>query len=193
MKRFFIILFTGFSLFCYAQDNDLSIKERWSKTIDKSETYNEYKVIKRTALSELWKAVEDTMNGLRQDLAEERSVVKSQASQITSMKKEAEEKETLLQNAISERDNMSFLGMPVEKSVYSTMMWIFVFILSGICAFLFFLFKRSHSVTTEKIRDYDQLQKAFEEYKQGKMEMERKLKREMQTYINKIEEMRNRR
>lgn len=173
----------------FSQNSGSTLNKKWDIMLEKAENYEHYKVIKKVELNEVWKSVQDSVSRLKAELKQERSQIKDQAEQITTLQKQLEEVKTQLDGVSEERDSMSFLGAQVDKYSYATTLWFIIFIVLGGCGVLFFLFQNSNRGTVQKIKDYDDLSKSFEEYKQSKIEMERKLKREMQTYINSIEEL----
>jgi hypothetical protein len=58
------------------------------------------------------------------------------------------------------------------------------------CAFVFFLFRKSNQITLAKTHDHEELAKSFDTYRAEKLELERKLKRELQTFMNQSHEPR---
>jgi len=166
-----------------------NLNEKWDKMLDKAETFEQYKVIKRSELADLWKSVQDSVSTLKSQLAKEKSHIYEQNVKIESLQKQVAQLTGDIENARNERDNMSFLGIQVDKYTYASMLWFVIFVILAGCGLLFYLFNNSNAVTQQTKSEYEQLSKSFEEYKQSKIEMERKLKREMQTYINKIEEL----
>lgn len=186
MKRFVIlpVLF-----FIAGTALSQSLNDKWDHMLDKAETFQHYKVIKRVELSDVWKSVQDTVGQLKTELIKERAQIKQQQEQIAALQKEVAELTGVIEKTKIDRDSMSFLGMSVDKYNYANTLWFIIFgILAG-AGILFYLYRNSNVVTVQKINEYDQLSKSFEEYKQSKIEMERKLKRELQTYMNKIEEL----
>jgi hypothetical protein len=193
MQRFMILaIFLFTSGIALSQNTNVSLNEKWEKMLDKAESFENYKVIKKTELSDLWKSVQDTVSILRTELKQERSKLTIQQDQITTLQKHTAEVNGNLESVKGERDSMNFLGMQVDKYSYAFTLWALVFIILAGCCVLFFMYRNSNVTTTQKISEYEQLSKSFEEYKQGRIEMERKLKREVQTYMNQIEELKKR-
>jgi DNA-binding NtrC family response regulator len=54
---------------------------------------------------------------------------------------------------------------------------------------MFSLYKNSKKITKVKSQEYDLLAKQLEEARASKTETERKLKREIQTLVNKLEDL----
>lgn len=190
MKRlmfFAVLLFvTGVAV---SQNNRETLNQKWDKMLNKAETFQLYKVIKISEMNDVWKAVKDTVTGLKSELVQERELIAQQRKQIGELQLQVGDVNGSLARVKSERDNMSFIGMEVNKYSYNTALWVLILIVASGTAILFFLYRNSNKVTVQKIKDYEDLSTRFEEYKQSKIEMERKLKRELQTHMNRIEEL----
>jgi hypothetical protein len=192
MKR--IIIFPAFMLLAglaLSQGNNESLNKKWNTMLDKAESYQFYKVIKKSDLDGVWKAVQDSSNRVKNELIQERMEVKKQNAQIAQLQKQDYEVKAKLDRITKEKNSMGFLGMDVNKYTYTSILWIIIILVLSGCGILFFLYYNSNNTTVQKINDYEQLSKTLEEYKYSKIEMERKLKREIQTYMNKIEELKN--
>lgn len=173
----------------YGQVSSPSLNQKWNRVMDKAETYQHYKVVKITDINETWRAVQDTIQGLKSQLKEERAVIVHQKEQIGSLQKQVKEVQAKLDEVTKDVESIKFLGMEVNKYSYGNTLWIIIGIVLAGCAVLFFLFNNSNRVTNQKINEYETLFSEFEEYKKNALEKERKLKRDLQTHINKIEEM----
>jgi uncharacterized protein HemX len=192
MKRIIILQVLMFVAgLAFSQGNQETLNKKWSTMLDKAESYQFYKVIKKTDLDQVWKAVQDSVSRAKNDLIREKNQVKQQQSQIDQLQKQDYEVKSKLERTSKEKNSMVFLGMDVNKYTYTTILWLIIILVMAGCGILFFMYYNSNNITIQKINEYEHLSKTLEEYKYGKIEMERKLKRELQTYINKIEELKN--
>jgi len=166
-----------------------NLEQRWDKVIQGAENYQNYKVIKKSELNDLWKVINDTLAKSKLDLASEKAQVLDQSNVITQLQKETAELKASLESTIEAKDTISFLGMSINKYSYATILWCLIAIACGACGFLYYQFRNSNKVTVQKISDFDELSNTFEEYKKNAVEKERKLKRELQTCMNTIEDM----
>ncbi|HEY8402280.1 MAG TPA: hypothetical protein VIK89_13520 [Cytophagaceae bacterium] len=172
-----------------SQPKATSLNEKWNTVLQDAETYQHYKVIKISELNQMWKTVQDSVSALKTQIKNENAEIKEQQAQIKALQEEVASLKDQLTSVSIEKDNMKFLGMEVDKYSYATSLWAFIFITLAGCGVLFYLFKNSHKVTKQKIMEYEHLFNRFEDYKKNKIETERKLKRELQTNINLIEEL----
>jgi hypothetical protein len=191
MKKLIIIpLILLIHSISFSQNNE-SLNTRWDKMLNKSSTFENYKVIKKTELADFWKFVQDSVSTLKSQLVQERTLIAKQKSEIDQLQKQSVEVNSSLESTRNEKDTMTFMGMDVDKYSYATTLWIFIFLILAGCGALFYMFQNSNKVTSQKTSDYESLNKSFEEFKQNKIEVERKLKREIQTQMNKIEELKS--
>ena len=190
MSRLVILisLLFGFS-FVHAQNEPVTLNDKWEKVVDKSESYQHYKVVKKTDLKEIWQAINDTIQLYKSSLKQEKSAISNQKAQIQALEKEVQKLNENLSQLTMSKDSMKFMNATVDKYTYATSLWVMVAAIAITCAILFFLYQNSHKVTRQKINEYEQLFNAFEEHKKTTLEKERKLKREHQTQSNLIEEL----
>ncbi len=182
-----LFLFSMTSLF--AQQTKVSLNDRWTQMLEHAETYEPYKVIKKVDLDVFWKITTDSVRLYKRALTDEKNKTHQYEHNITTLKKNLDETSTLLHAAEDEKESLTFLGITANKYVYLSVLWIFFLAALVVIAFVFFLYKNSHVVAAEKVRSYDKLTQEFDHYKQAKLDLERKLKRELQTQLNLIEEL----
>lgn len=183
-----LVCFTGAAL---AQDAPSTLNQKWETVMENAEDYQYYKVIKKSELNGVWKSVQDSVSRFKGELVQERTKIKQQQKQIALLQKQVGEVQEKLASVSEEKDDMTFLGTSVDKYSYANTLWIIIGTILAGCAVLFFLYKNSHKVTSQKIQEYDHLFNRFEEHKKGTIEKERKLKRELQTQVNMIEELKS--
>ncbi len=166
-----------------------SLSEQFQEMKDKSETYNEYKVIKAYKLNTFWKNVSDSLSTVRSELSNAHQEITSLKSEITSLKSELAETRELLASSENKNDSIAFLGADINKTVYNLILWGIILGLAALAGSLYYAFKSSHRVTRRAKKDYEKMHADFENYRKLSQEKQIKLKRELQTEINKVEEL----
>ena len=167
-----------------------NLKEQFQEMLDKSETYTEYKVIKRTKLSEYTKAVQDTLAQYRKVISTLRGEVADQKSQIAQLTKRIEDLEAQLARSEELRESLNFLGTEMYKTTYHLFVWLVISGLAVFGVFAYTSFLRSNRVTSKVKKEMKELELEFEEYKKRNYEKQIKLGRELQTERNRVEELR---
>lgn len=189
MKKIFILALLSLTSLHIFADKKVDLDEQWNKMIGKANTYQGYKVIKISELNSMWETVQEHVKKQDLGLADENNTTKQQKIRISKLEKEAVLLTQKIEQTNSEKESIRFLKFTFNKHNYTTLLWLLIGLTILSATVLFFLYFRSNKITVQKIKDYTDLSKAFEEYKQSKIEIERKLKRELQTYLNKSEEM----
>lgn len=183
MKKIAIIACVLFSHFAHSQ----SLDARWNQLINRSNSYKSHKVIKEGDLDRMWMIVQDSMIAARANINLEKKRVRDQQMEISSLKRKASEAQKTVSTQNVEKNRI--LRSRASADDHITTLWIALAVISAVGFVLFLLFKRSNDITSNKEEEYEALKKTFEEYKVQKMESERKLKREIQTYMNKLQDL----
>ena len=173
----------------FAQDTLNTLDSKWNYMLRKSENYQDYKVINKNLLNDMYKSIQDTLFKLRAELSTERARTKGQNDQIALLNKQIREDKTGFDQVSNEKNSIGFLGMQINKYAYVSLLWILLVGISLGSVLMFSLYKNSKKITKTKSQEYDILTKQLEEAKALKIETERKLKREIQTLLNKLEEL----
>lgn len=190
MKKIFIptvlTLLIGFSGFSQTDSTQNSIDQQFSKLIEQSNTFKGYKVVDYSALSSLKTNMKVHLNALRQEIGTLKDSLQSQNKNIANLKSQTRGLHTEIEELSAEKDALVFLGMPIEKSAYKTIMWGLVAILLFSLAFFVYRFKQSHVHTRQARKDLEATEKEFEIFRKKSLEKEQKLGRLLQDERNKL-------
>lgn len=182
----FLLLFSGISI-ALAQDSTAAKNSLRSGTITSqfdyiysvSNNFQEYEVVKKSNLEQLKSNVLDSIRTMSKQVSELKLQMSTMDDSVVIVKEllKAETEEKNL--AIADRDNFSFLGMGIQKTAYSSMMWILVVALTGALSFFAFQYFRSSSKIAKAEKDLYEVQEEFDQHRKNTLERERKLKREL--------------
>lgn len=180
------LLFSGISI-AFAQDSTATQNSLRSGTITSqfdyiyrvSNNFQEYEVVKKSNLEQLKSNVLDSIRTMSKQVAALNLQMSTMDDSVVIVKEllEAEIEEKNL--AIADRDNFSFLGMGIQKTAYSSMMWILVVVLAAALSFFAFQYFRSSSKIAKAEKDLYEVQEEFDQHRKNTLERERKLKREL--------------
>lgn len=165
-----------------------------------SENNKTYKVVNVASLDAFWKNVQETIAareqklkqaGLQteQDLVQAKDSIAQQQEQLQALKQQYAAKEQEVQQNIHDVANLSVLGIDMEKQTYVILSFVVIITLLIVLAVIMLQYKSSKSVAVEKKKAFDDVNQEYDEYKKGAREKELKLKRELQTEMNRIEEL----
>jgi len=177
----------------YAQDEDndkLSLNEgsidtQFEYVIQRSNNYQDYKVIKKTWLYALKAHTMDSLSAVRKELVDTKSVVDTQSKEISELKNTLSSTETNLNNTIEEKDNMALFGIPMSKGNYSMLMWIIIAVLIVLLLFFIYRYRNSNTVTKQARLSLAETEEEFEEHRRVALEREQKVRRQLQDELNK--------
>lgn len=144
-----------------------------------SNGFQEYEVVKKANLEKLKSNVTDSIRVLRNEIANLKLQQSSVADSLANFSKILQQANQEKEEAILEKDSFSFFGFPVEKNLYSTIMWLLVLGLAGVLAFFSIQYFKSFGRVRKAQRDLEEVQEEFEQHRKNALERERKLKREL--------------
>lgn len=172
-----------------AEVEDNSLTTQFNTLKEKSNSYQEYKVIRLVSLNSLWKNVEDSLAAIHKEILEANNEIAGQNQKLDSLKSKLETREAALEKSEYDIAHLQVLGMDVEKGSYVSFSWGVFFVLLLILAIAIAKYKSSNKVAVEKKTEYEELSQELNDYKQKAREKEIKLMRELQTERNTIEEL----
>jgi len=196
MKFISIVLFTFALLISnngFGQDllsdergprEDGNIEEQIDFLIKESNNYQTYKVIPKVKIQKLKANILDSLASVRGKLRETKNTLGEKNSSIASLNTRLTDLQDKLDQTNADKDSISFLGMNMGKGAYKTLMWLIIGGLAGLLGLFIFKFKESNVDTVSTRKDYEELQREFEEHRKRSLEREQKAMRKLQDEIN---------
>ncbi len=162
-----------------------TIESQFDYIYVKSFTYKNTKSVKMGDLQKIKSNVLDSINTLKKELNNTKQVVQTQDKEINSLKSDLKTTNDNLTIVTKEKDGIKFLGFPMTKTGYNTILWS---IITGLLAFLLlfiYKFKASNTITKQANELLADTEAEFENYKAKALEREQKVRRELQDELNK--------
>lgn len=157
-----------------------TIEEQFDVLIKNSFPYENFKNI-RDNLPRFRKNTLDSLHALQNQITEQQTTTENQKTTIDSLQTSlASMKET-----ISQSDNISFLGMSVEKGTYNLIVWSIIVVLIILLSFFIQRYKSNFRIAKESKDAADEIREEFDQHRKKAMEREQKLKRDLQDELNK--------
>lgn len=144
-----------------------------------SNGFQEYEVVKKSHLERLKANITDSLRVLRKEVADLKTMQSSWSDSVLSISQQLEQANLEKEVAMEEKDSFSFLGMPIQKSVYSSIMWVLVAGLGAALSFFSVQYFRSFGRIKKAQKDLEEVQEEFDQHRKNALERERKLKREL--------------
>ncbi|MDX1471525.1 MAG: tRNA (guanine-N1)-methyltransferase [Flavobacteriaceae bacterium] len=165
--------------------NDGTIDNQFEFVIQRSNNYQEYKVVKKNWLYTLKAHTIDSLNAVREDLVSTQKVVDQQEKEIQSLKEDLNNTTETLNQTNLEKDSMSLFGIQMSKGGYNVLMWSIIGILLILLLFFIYKFKNSNAITRQARLSLAETEEEFEEHRRIALEREQKVRRQLQDEINK--------
>jgi len=162
-----------------------TIESQFDYLYRKSSSYQEYKVVKKTFYYKIKANVLDSMGVLKTGLNDTKKIVETQNIEINKLKSDLKITNDNLTNVTKEKDSIKFIGIPMTKSSYNTLLWTIILGLIILLSFFIFRFKSSNSITKIAQSQLLDVEKEFDQYKVTALEREQKVRRELQDELNK--------
>ncbi len=137
--------------------------------------YNDFRAIREDIFLKMKGNVLDTLNGTKLEILHLNSIVSERNFQIETVNTDLARTKIERDEAIKNKDSLSFVGIQTNKGLYNTIMWFIVLGLATFATFMFILFKRSHVITTQVKNELETIQTDFEEHRKNSREKYEKL------------------
>lgn len=157
-----------------------TIEEQFDVLIKNSFPYENFKNI-RDNLPRFRKNTLDSLHALQNQIAEQKTTTENQKTTIDSLQTSL----SSMKETISQRDNISLLGVSLEKGTYNLIVWSIIVILIILLSFFIQRYKSNFRVAKESKDAADEIREEFEQHRKKAMEREQKLKRDLQDELNK--------
>ncbi|MGW8123944.1 hypothetical protein ACV07N_14895 [Roseivirga echinicomitans] len=168
-----------------APKNDL--RSQWEELIKSSETYLDKKIIRITKLSEYREVLGDSLSNYTHTIEELKGEKDKVAVELSALKQELDAVKAELMSSEKLNDNMSLFGMLLSKSLYSIIVWSIIGLLIVVIIFMMARVKRVYKSAKRIKSSFTQVSEDFRTYQFEAKENQIKLKRELQTALNKLE------
>ena|SRR5690606_5116614 len=162
-----------------------TLNEQMTQVFDKSNSYQEYKVIKKTQLATLKRNILDSVSALEKRINSRENELGLQNVEVDSLRQNLKNTQQNLAISKEKEDGIAFFGILTSKAVYNTIMWSIILILLAAGGFLFYRFLNSHKITNAAELKMAEMEIELEDYRRNSLEREQKLRRKLQDEINK--------
>jgi len=186
MKLKILLLTVCFALYvlpAIAQQKTTTLEELFVDVIDKSNRYEEYKVVKIYKLNNLKKNVEDSIASIKKDLENAQGTIALQKSKIDTLTQSMSSLQTELNTSIENQDGINLFGALINKTIYKITMWGIIGLLVLVVLYLLFKFKNSNVITKAAKLKLTETDEEFETHRQQALEREQQLRRKLQDEI----------
>jgi uncharacterized membrane-anchored protein YhcB (DUF1043 family) len=169
---------------------EAKLSEQYQNMIESSETFEKYKVIPITKVNAFGQVLNDSINSLKQKVSSSKSAQLNAEKERDSAKAQMNDLNSELEETQSKVDEMPLFGMSMTKTTYNIVMWSLVVILLAGLVIVYIMFMNSFRLTKQAKRDKERVDEELEDLRKRSHDKQVKIKRELQTALNKLEEFR---
>ncbi len=162
-----------------------TIENQFVKTYHKAGSWQDYKMIKRGIFKSLQKNTLDSLSLIKKEIITKQKTINKQNNSITSLNEEVKRLNQELTDSLKNVNSISFFGILLEKSTYSTLVWSIILVLLILLSVFIYKFKNSHILTKNAKNNLLEVEEEFEEYRKKTLEKEQKLRRQLHDALNK--------
>jgi len=173
-----------FSFTTIAQENK-TLPEQFDHVITSSNSYQEFKVVKKNNLETLKRSVIDSILVYQNALAQMQSEIESQKIETNILQTNLKETNLKLKEAIEKENGISFLGILLTKGVYNTLVWSIILLLAIFLGLFISRFINNNKVASALKSKLLETEEEFETHRQRAIEREQLLNRKLLDEINK--------
>jgi len=167
-----------------------TLNNQFEKIKSEAETFKQYKLIEKTQLNAFWKTTMDSVKQLKQEKASLLDESESKDQRIETLESTLSEKNDQIDDLETQTSTIEVFGAEFQKSTFIFISFFTAGSLIVVLGFVSFKYQDNNRVAQAKVNDYNKLNDEFEEYKRNALEKQMKLRRDLQTERNKIEEAR---
>lgn len=162
-----------------------SVKDQFDYLINKSNRYQDYKVVKSNWLFKLKSNVADSLSASKIEILNNYSLINSQKNTIDSLNTTLNNSESKITSLNVEIQNISLFGIQFKKPIFKTILFSIIIILTVLLIFFITKFKRGNSITIQTKLALKEVEEEFEEHRKISLEREQKVRRQLQDELNK--------
>lgn len=144
--------------------------EQYNYLNDRTRIYNDFRAIREDMFQQIRTNSLDSINAVKQDLLKLGSRFNEANVQIEELQAELRETNDRLDEAIKNRDRLSFFGIPMNKTLYNSIVWTIIAGLAFLSAILFLTNKRLLVTARRNKRDLEETREEFEVHRKHSRE-----------------------
>lgn len=178
-----LLLFSATPLM--AQQTSKTLDDHFEDVIQKSNRYEDYKVVKRYKLDNLKKSVTDTIAAYKANVSSLEASLAATQTKVDELENQLSVIKDDLATAQAAENEMSFMGIQTSKVAYNTVVWSIMGGLLLLLGIFILRFKNSNAVTRSSKERLSEVEEEFESHRQRSLEREQQIRRKLQDEINK--------
>ena len=162
-----------------------TIEGQFDELVDKSGNWEKFKLVKKESIYTFKKTLLDSIKEQKSLLREKLDTISVQSSRIKELNLNIQNLQSELDKEKNRNDSIDFFGLTIEKGIYSIIVWGIIAVLAILLVVFISRYTSSNGITRGALKDLEDLQNEYEEYRTKAIEREQKVRRQLQDEINK--------
>lgn len=167
-----------------------TLKERYLVLKSKSQTYEDYKVIKEYMLDGVWKITLDSIRDYKALLHTANTTILTLEAKVHELQVALKQKESSMEEIVHASTHISIMGVTIDKGVFKALVIMIILGLLLLLGMMTGKLKMMYMAIREKMELINITSFEFEEYRRKALDRQAKLSRELQTERNNLMELR---
>jgi hypothetical protein len=147
-----------------------TLQEQYDYLTDRTNIYNNFRAIREDMFRTISRNSLDSLNAAYSEINSLEQTIGNQRATIDSLNISLEEISADRDMAIRDRDSLSFLGLPIKKTIYNIILWSIIAALAALLAIIYLLFRNARHVTRKTTSEMNELQTEYDEYRKNSRE-----------------------
>src|SRR5690606_33361600 len=168
------------------ENDNQTLRERYYVLKNKSQTYQDYKVIKENLLDGYWRIIEDSLRQNQETLMLVRGELNNMNEELEDNRAALKANEESMQDVLYVSPLITVLGIDFDKGFFAGLMGVVILLLGLVIGVIYYSMKLMRRNLAEKVDLMNSISAEYEDYKRRAMEKQTKLSRELQNERNKL-------
>ena len=152
-----------------------TMKEQLDYIQGRTRIYNDFRAIREDMFRKIKSNALDTLSAVKNENLQLEDQIRESNTRIETLQADLQNMNDRLDQAIKNRDRLTFLGIPMQKSLYHSVMWMFVSGLALLAVILFLANKRNLSTAIRNRKNLEETNEEFEAHRKQARERQEKL------------------
>lgn len=180
-----LILLFSFSFIIFAKKdinawkNASNLEEQFTVFKENLNFWNGSYFMKENQINEFYGALRDSIGVYEKQVISSEKKAKQSQEELNAKIEETKAIQAKLDRSLELENSISLFGVDVNKTVYSTSMYLLILGVLLVAGLLFLLYKRSNKITAKTKRDFEDLKEEFETHKKNALDRYVKINNEL--------------
>ena len=152
-----------------------TLKQQLDYLHEKTRIYNGYRAVREDMFQKIRTNANDSLAAAKNNILQLQVKLLAHRDSIGELQADLNNTNDMLNQAVKNRDRLKFIGIPVHKSLYNSIMWIVIGALAVLSLILFLSAKRNFSTSRHLKNDLEEVKEEFEEYRKQSRERKEQL------------------